>query len=323
MISWTQLPVPGKEVNRLSKIVFGGDDRRHDVGNDRKPWLYTWQIGVVVMSLLCILVLFSVTAAGAGIDDTDRTIEDEFVAPGEETNITVEFELNETGSPAVIESLDPAVANTTPISTSPDSTVDAARDANDELVAVWNETTEAHEFKYQITVAETVNQTHAINGFVETEASEENITATTDVVTVAGVEVAITDAPNTVEAGENISIEYQLKNVDAEAITQDVNLTIDEEFVTNQSDVSINASETFEGTFTYETGEDDIGDREMTVSIGEFAAATTVEVTEANGDSGNGNGNGGGADGTPGFGITLAAISLIGLAMLFRRMEDA
>ncbi len=107
-------------------------------------------------------------------------------------------------------------------------------------------------------------------------------------------EVDLVDPPAEVAAADNVTIQSTVANVGSVAATQELELVVDETVV-DASTVSLNGSETGTVNMTWETAENETGERNVSVTSRNETATTTLEVgTDGESDDGDGGGGGGG-----------------------------
>jgi len=107
------------------------------------------------------------------------------------------------------------------------------------------------------------NQNGDANGN-ESENGEENGGENGEEQDPANLQISIPEAPNRVQAGETVTVNYAVENEGGVEGTQTVVFTVDGEQEGSQ-DVTVGADETTSGEFTYETGDD--SPEELTVGV--------------------------------------------------------
>jgi hypothetical protein len=93
-----------------------------------------------------------------------------------------------------------------------------------------------------------------------------------------GFEVEIVDAPDEIEAGEEISIEAEVTNNRSVNDSQDVTFSVGDEEVTTASTADLDPGETETIEFSYTTEAADAGDLELAVDTGDERDTHTVSV---------------------------------------------
>lgn len=115
------------------------------------------------------------------------------------------------------------------------------------------------------------------------EAEYAGVTDNTDVTVVDPApffEIDITNIPDDVVEGEEITVDYEVDNTGLESGQQNIEFNVSGETVGTESDVSLDTGETFTGQFTYTATEDDIGDLDIELSTADDTAAEAVTVLE-------------------------------------------
>ena len=92
--------------------------------------------------------------------------------------------------------------------------------------------------------------------------------------------VSLDDAPETVEAGEPITVEYTITNSGGEPGVQDIEFSIDGELQDTETGVELDVGEEFSDTFTYETDSDDVPEATAEVASDDDADSAVVTVEE-------------------------------------------
>lgn len=86
---------------------------------------------------------------------------------------------------------------------------------------------------------------------------------------------------NEVKQGEATTVAYRVENTGDSTETQSIKLEVDGTVVDSKESVELDSGGTTSGQFTYETGEDDPPDVEVTVATGGATASRTVNVIPA------------------------------------------
>lgn len=115
------------------------------------------------------------------------------------------------------------------------------------------------------------------------EAEYAGVTDDTDVTVVDPspfFAIDITNIPDDVVEGEEITVDYEVDNTGVESGQQNIEFNLSGETVGTESDVSLDTDETFQGQFTYTATENDIGDLDIELSTDDDTATETVTVLE-------------------------------------------
>jgi hypothetical protein len=94
----------------------------------------------------------------------------------------------------------------------------------------------------------------------------------------ANLQISIPEAPNRVQAGETVTVNYAVENEGGVAGTQTVVFTVDGEEESSQ-EVTVGADETTSGEFTYETGDDSPEELTVGVATDDDEAESTVGIS--------------------------------------------
>lgn len=90
--------------------------------------------------------------------------------------------------------------------------------------------------------------------------------------------VSIIDVVDEIDEGEELTVDYEIENIGDELGEQDIDLLVNDELVTNESDVTLGVDETFEGEFTYTPDRDDAFEIDVTVASDDDSDTATVSV---------------------------------------------
>jgi hypothetical protein len=91
--------------------------------------------------------------------------------------------------------------------------------------------------------------------------------------------VTITDAPDTVDSGDLVSVDYEVENTGGEQGTQDTVLLVDGTEEDRDVDVTVASGGTAAGTLEWQTASDDDGDFNVVVESDDDSDSETVTVT--------------------------------------------
>lgn len=92
-------------------------------------------------------------------------------------------------------------------------------------------------------------------------------------------QVTLTEIPEEVIAGEELTVEFEIENVAASTDTQVVTVTVSDELV-ERNDIELGEGETYEGSFDYETDGTDVPEMTMSVATEDDEASAEVTVLE-------------------------------------------
>jgi hypothetical protein len=119
---------------------------------------------------------------------------------------------------------------------------------------------------------------------VSVASDDDTTTETVAVLAPAVFEVSITDIDDGVSEGETLTANYTVENTGDVQDTQDITVTVNGSVENTRSDVTLDGGESFDGTFTYETGVGDSPAVTVTVATADTADSADVEVLENNPD---------------------------------------
>jgi len=92
--------------------------------------------------------------------------------------------------------------------------------------------------------------------------------------------VSITDAPTTVTAGRQLTVDYTIKNTGNEAGSQLIRFLIDNEVIGSTSTGTLDPGETISGTFNYQTTSANQGMQTFTIESSDETTNQTVKIVE-------------------------------------------
>lgn len=210
-----------------------------------------------------------VNASLEEIEDTDidftieRTIEDDLVAPGETTEVTVTIETEEPVDGAgMAEQFEPALDDIEIVEENPDTFVAGPDDANEELVATWDTESDAFELTYEITVPETaeIGETVEIDGEggpeeVDRKTPEGDTSVTIGLTDDSQFDVSIVEVTDELVAGEELQATAEIENL---GLPDDQEIELVVRGVTRDTEqVSLETGETTTVELTHETSDRD------------------------------------------------------------------
>ena len=146
---------------------------------------------------------------------------------------------------------------------------------------------------------ESIQWNRTVVNEIELEAEAEQVTPS--------VNVEITDAPSTVDAGQDVPVDISLENTGEIAPTDEVQLITSDDETVDSTSVTLGINESTTTTLSWTTTDSDAGEQTLDVEFAGESDSTTVTVestsdTEDGEDGGNGGGGGGGGGGGAGGG---------------------
>jgi hypothetical protein len=260
---------------------------------------------VVLLGCLVLAGMMGPGYAQATAQDAtvERTLGTTNAAPGETVTVTTTVTLDSESEVNFADEFAPEFASAELVSVTAGDTelsplIESAQ--GDGLVVVLDAVGSGTlEITYEVTLPEDAQagETYSFDGLVQIDGEEVPIEGDSELTVGAGgaeFAVSIDSVDGPVTAGEAATVEYTVENAgDAEG-TQDVAFQVDGSEERTET-VTLASGGTESGAFSYETGEADAPEIEVTV-MSDDDAATTVVTVSADDDSNTGDSNTGDSD---------------------------
>ena len=262
---------------------------------------------LICMIAVAMPVLAGTTAAGE-VETVDRSVDEQEIGAGESANVTVDIVLDEPGDPALFENITPNAEDIKIQSIDPQTVTEGVYEDDGEVIAVWEDTTQA-EIVYTVTAqSDAEDQTvYSINGHIDTMASDTEISGDTEIVvnrSTLAVDIDSEVSDTDIEENENANITVELTNTGAGFVSQDIDILVAGDQEATLDNISLTGGTSTTEVVTLEV-DDSFDGEELQVSSEDDSDVVelTVESDDGTDDEED--------DGIPGFTIVAAVVAMI------------
>ena len=268
---------------------------------------------LICMIAVAMPVLAGTTAAGE-VETVDRSVDEQEIGAGESVNVTVDIVLDEPGDPALFENITPNAEDIKIQSIDPQTVTEGVYEDDGEVIAVWEDTTQA-EIVYTVTAqSDAEDQTvYSINGHIDTMASDTEISGDTEIVvnrSTLAVDIDSEVSDTDIEENENANITVELTNTGAGFVSQDIDILVAGDQEAALDNISLTGGTSTTEVVTLEV-DDSFDGEELQVSSEDDSDVVELTVESDDGTDDDDDTDDEEDDGIPGFTIVAAVVAMI------------